>query len=184
MVSVKNVMRAKVVTADPNTSLYKISKILSNNQIGSVVIIDKKKPVGIVTERDVVLAVASKKNLEKIKVKDLKKKALVYLQPSEDLLEAARKMTKNGFKRLPVVDKGKLVGILTEKEVLLTAPELIDVLAEKLRDRVERIADTSEAISGACEKYGDYSDDLRHEEGRWYCEDCRNEEGEEDEGEY
>ena len=178
MVAIKNIMRTKVITTDPNTSLYRISQILSNNKIGSVIIVDKKRPVGIVTERDIVLAVAHKKNLEKTKFKDLKKKPLVSVSPSDDLLAVTRKMVKHGFKRLPVVDGGRLIGVVSEKEVLLTAPELIEVLSEKLKERLERVAKPEEEISGVCENCGDYSDDLQHTQGRWYCEDCRDEESE------
>ena len=99
MVAIKNIMRTKVVTVDPNTSLYKISKILSNNQIGSVIVVDKKSPVRLVTERDIVHALAHDKDLKKTKAKDLKKKILITASPSEDMLEVARKMVKNNFKR-------------------------------------------------------------------------------------
>ncbi len=178
MVAIRNIMRTKVVTVDPNASLYTISKILSNNQIGSVVVLDKKKPVRLVTEKDIVHALAHDKDLKKTKAKDLKKKPLVSANSSEDMLAVARKMVKSGVKRLPVIDGGRLVGIVSEKEILLAAPELIEVLSEKLKSRLDRVAEPTEAISGLCEKCGDYSDDLRHAEGRWLCEDCRNEEGE------
>lgn len=180
MVSIKNLMKAKAVTTDPNTSLYRVSQILSNNKIGSVIIVDKKKPVGIVTERDIVLAAAQKKNLEKTKAKDLKKRPLVTVSPSDDLLDVTRKMVKHGFKRLPVVDRGHLVGVISEKEILLAAPELIEVLSEKLKERLDKVANPDGEISGLCENCGDYSEDLQHTQGRWYCEDCRNDEGEKD----
>lgn len=165
-------MRKNVVTAPEETSLYKISKKLSNNKVGSVVITKSKQVVGIVTERDIVEAVASKKNLEKLKARDLKKKKIVTAAPSEDLLEVTRKMVKEGVKRLPVLDKGKLIGIITDKEVLTTAPELIEILSEKLKARIDNVAETDEKISGICEECGNYSDRLTHEEGKWYCEDC------------
>ena len=177
MVAIRNIMRTKVITVSPSASLYTISKILSNNRIGSVVVVDRKKPVRLITESDIVHALAHDKDLKKTKANDLKKKPLVSAHPSEDLLEVARKMIKSGVKRLPIIDSsGKLVGIVSEKEILLAAPELIEVLSEKLKSRLDRVADTGQEISGLCENCGSYSDDLEHTQGRWFCEDCRNEE--------
>lgn len=181
MVKVKNLMKKQVVTAGPDTNVSTIARIMANNKIGSVVIVEKKCPIAIVTREDLVNLMAQDKDPKKTKVSSLKLKKLVSVKPTDDLLAAVRMMTKTGFKRAPVMEKGRLVGILADKEILLAAPELIEILSEKLKVRVEKAANQESAISGSCERCGDFSEDLRHAEGRWYCEDCRNDEGEKEE---
>ncbi len=183
MVRVKNIMRRSVITVGPEDTVSKVAKAMANNRIGSAVILKNKKPVGIVTREDIVNTVAHGKNPNSVKVKDFKQKKFLIAKPEDDLLTVIREMNETGIKRVPVIDKGKLVGILTDKEILLAAPELIDLLKEKLRSRTELVAEPGEVISGLCEKCGDFSEDLRHTEGRWYCEDCRNDEGIEEDDE-
>src|SRR3989338_4411477 len=133
MVSVKNVMRRSVVTVDPSVTISDVAKVLTNNKVGSAVIVSGKKPIGIVTSEDIVQLAAKGKDLKKVKVKDLKNGKLVTVKPSDNMLDVMKKMVKAGVKRVPVIDGSKLVGIVTDKELLLAAPELIEVLSEKLK---------------------------------------------------
>ncbi|HLD57974.1 MAG TPA: CBS domain-containing protein [archaeon] len=183
MVRVKNIMRVGVITVNPEDSVSRVAKIMANNRVGSAVVLKGKKPVGIITREDIVHVVAHGKNPNTVKVKDFKQKIFLVAKPHDDLLSIIRQMTETGVKRAPVVDKGKLVGIITDKEILLAAPELIDLLKEKLKSRAQQVAEPGEVISGLCERCGDFSEDLRHTDGRWYCEDCRNDEGIEEDDE-
>ena len=72
-----------------------------------------------------------------------------------------------------MIKNGKLQGIISDKEVLLTAPELLEIMSEKLRARVDRVAQPDQEISGICEDCESYSDELKSVSGRWLCEDCR-----------
>ena len=183
MVQIKALMKKSVVTVDPAKTISDVARIMANNRIGSVVILRGGKPVGIVTREDIVKVVAHGKDVKKVKVSDLKQSNFVTAKPTDDLLSVVRLMVKEGVKRVPVIDNGKLAGILTDKEVLIAAPEMIEVLSEKLRGRVDEVSEPSETIPGLCENCGDFSEDLRHTQGRWYCEDCRNDEGEEEDDE-
>lgn len=177
MVQIKKIMRKNVINAPPDTKISLIAKVMHSNNIGSVVILDKGKPVGIVTDTDIVALVAEDKKLDKVGAKDLPKKRLVTAKPQDKMIDVVRKMVKTGMKRIPVVEKGKLVGLVTDKDILVTAPELIEVMSERLKSRVEVLGESDHAISGLCERCGNYSDDLRHVAGKWYCEDCRTSEG-------
>ena len=174
MVKVKEVMRSYVVTVGPKATLDEVARIMDANKIGSVVIVDKESPVGIITDSDIVSAAANKKSLAATKVSSIASKKLVTTFPEEDLLKAVRTMVKSGVKRLPVVDKGRLVGILTDKEVLLTTPEMVEVLSERLKARTGDLQlSAAETISGICEECEAYSDNLKHVNDKWLCEDCR-----------
>ncbi len=180
---VKQIMRSGVITVGQEDTVSKVAIIMSNSSVGSAIVLKDKKPVGIITREDIVNIVAHGKNPNTVKVKDFKQKRFLVAKPNDDLLSVIKEMNEIGIKRVPVLDKGKLVGILTDKEILLAAPELIELLRDKLKARTDLVAEPGEVISGLCERCGDFSEDLRHTDGRWYCEDCRNDEGVEEDSE-
>jgi CBS domain-containing protein len=173
MVKVKEIMKKYVVTADPDISISNAAKIMTNNRIGSVVLVKSEKPVGIVTSEDITTVVARGMDPKKVRARDLKKRRFIYASPEDEILKVTRKMVKNGVKRLPIIKNKKLVGMVSDKEILSTSPELIDILSEKLKARIERVASPMEPISGICENCEAYSDELRNVGGRWLCEGCR-----------
>ena len=173
MAKVKQIMKKYVITVDPDISVSDAAKIMTNNRIGSVVIMVNMKPVGIVTADDIVTVVARGQDPKQTVIKDLPKKRLITVSQDDDILKVAKKMIKSGVKRMPVIKDGKLQGIISEKEILLISPELIDVLSEKLKMRVGSVARPDEIISGICETCEAYSDELQNIGGRWLCEDCR-----------
>jgi len=175
MLKVKDIMKRQVITVDASISISDVAKIMTNNRIGSVIVMKKLEPVGIVTDGDVVGVIAQGKNPKKVKVKDLPqtKKHFVTALQNEDILKVTKRMIKNGVKRVPVLHAGNLVGIVSDKEILLTAPELLDVMSEKLKMRVAMVAKSDQIIPGICENCESYSDELKNIGGRWLCEDCR-----------
>ena len=176
LVKVKEIMRKNVITADPEITIYDAAKIMTNNRVGSLVIMDGDKPVHIFTDDDIVTAIAHGKDPKKTKIKDaLSNKKLVTASPDDDIFKVTKRMIKSGIKRVPVVKDGKLVGIVSDKELLLVEPQLIDILSEKLKMRVELVAQPDQEISGICENCGEYSDNLRNVGGQWLCETCREE---------
>lgn len=174
MVKVKDIMRKHVVTVEPKHTLNSVAKIFTNNKTGSAVIMEKNKPVGIVTSEDIVSAVSKGISPSKFQVRKLIKREFVTATPNDTLFKVVKKMVKKGIKRVPIISGGKLEGILTDKEILLTTPELINVLSEKLKYRVEKVANPGEVISGICERCEGYSDHLGNIGGRWLCENCMN----------
>ena len=178
MVKVKEIMKRHVITTGKDTTIYTISKIMLNNRIGSVVIVDhNNKPVDIVTTDDIVTLIAKNINPYEARVKDvlkLKRKKLITAKPDDNLMDVTKKMIKSGVKRLPIVDNnGRLVGIISDKEILLVSPELIEILSEKIKMRVESVAKPEEKIAGICEECDEYSDELINIDGRWLCQECR-----------
>lgn len=175
MVKIKDIMKKYVVSVDPELSLGDAAKILANNRIGSVVVVSKGKPVGIVTNEDIVKIVAMGQSPSKVKIADMKPgRKLITVSPEDDMLKVTRMMIKKGVKRLPVLKDGRLQGIVSEKEILLVSPELINILSERLKARVDRVVKPTQIISGICETCEAYSDELKNIGGRWVCEGCRN----------
>jgi len=173
MVKVKEIMKRDVVTCGPDVTISHVARVMSNNKIGSVVVVEDEKPIGIVTDSDIVNLVARGRNPKEMKVKDLEMKKLITMNPEENMLEAAKIMVENDIKRIPIVENEKLVGIVSEKDILVVSPEIIEVLSEKLKMKVEGVRKPDEIIEGVCENCGGYSEELKNVNGIWLCEECR-----------
>ena len=118
---VKEVMN-KVVVIDKDVNLKQASQIMSNKNIGSLVVLKNNKIVGIITERDILKNISS---LGK-KITSAMSKSVVTMDHNESLDNAALVMTEKKVKRIPVTDKGKLVGIITATDIIANS----DVLNE------------------------------------------------------
>jgi len=177
MLKVKEIMKEHVVTVEPGITLDMVAKILTNNRIGCVIVMDKDRPIGMISDTDIVTAIATGKDPKKIKFKDvrkIRKKEFLVVSPDENLMKVAKKFVKSGRKRFPVIDKnGDLKGIISTKEILIVSPELIEILSEKMKSRADSVARPEQKISGLCELCGGYSDSLLNVEGRWLCTGCR-----------
>ena len=181
MVKVKEVMKERVITITPERTVADAARIMTNNRVGSLVVVDKRNnPKDIVTESDVTTIVAKGMDPHKLKISGLKSKKLkkkhhplVTVKPDDDVLKVARLMVKKGVKRVPVLDKGKLKGIIADKEILIISPELIEIISETLRSRVNAVARPSQIIAGMCEDCGSYSDELKQTGEQWACSECR-----------
>ena len=119
---VKDVMIKEVVTIDGEESVYEACKMMGEKHIGSLIVTIQGKPVGrigIFTERDLLSKIVLKRlKLDEIKVKDYMSTPLTFINSEFDLKEAARIMTQLKIRRLPVIESGKLVGILTSADII------------------------------------------------------------------
>ncbi len=116
---VKNVMAKPVITVDKNNSVFEAARVMSEKGVGSIVVTDKGKPVGITTERDVLQRVVAKGlDASKVKMKDIMSKPLITINGNMPIINAIRIMEKNKVRRLLVLEKGKLVGIVTQRDLL------------------------------------------------------------------
>ena len=170
---VREVMKKRVVTAGPELTVMDAANIMTKNRIGSVIIMENQKPVSIFTTDDITTVVSKGLNPKKTRIRDLPKKKLVTASPDESIIKVMERMVKNGVKRLPVLRNGRMEGIVSDKEVLIISPELINILSEKLKARVESVAIKEDVLSGICENCEGYSDELKSIGGKWLCEDCR-----------
>ena len=110
---VREVMTNSVDCATPNTTLVELAKMMKNNDVGSIPICEEQKVVGIVTDRDIVLeAVAKGKNIETQKATEIMRSKVITVTANQDVHEAASLMSKYQIRRLPVVEQGRLIGIV------------------------------------------------------------------------
>jgi len=138
-------MITEVITVDVNTNLRKAVKRMNSHEIGCLIVLEKGSYVGILTERDVLKRiVAEARNPEETIVGDVMSKPLVVVNPESTLEEAINLMIEKKIKKLPVIEKRKLVGLVTMTEIARIHPDMvkyIQTLAEKydLPKRMEKV---------------------------------------------
>jgi len=115
---VADVMHTDVKTADAEDTFADVAKTMRTNGISSVVVLDGKKLAGIVTERDVVNLVAAGGDPHSVKVAHgMTRRDLETVGPKMDLADAAEHMVARNIRHLPVVDRGRVVGIVSIRDL-------------------------------------------------------------------
>jgi len=124
---VKDIMTRNLITIDPETSFTNALKIMRENKIRRLPVLEGKKLVGIVTEKDILYASPSKATtldvwelhylLNKLKVKEIMTKNVITVQEDTPIEEAAKIMVDNKIGALPVLKEDELVGIVTETDI-------------------------------------------------------------------
>jgi len=177
---VKDVMTSPVVTIAETATANKVAELMLENKVGCVIVVDKTgNAIGIVTERDLVVRVLAK-NLapSDARAKDFMTCPLVTVEPEANVTDAARMMSKQNIRRLGVLYRAKLVGIVSSKDILDVMPELLEIMQERTRIEgaggPEATEGAEEApLSGYCDRCGAYSENLKDVNGQNLCEDCR-----------
>ncbi|MEM3113408.1 MAG: CBS domain-containing protein [Candidatus Pacearchaeota archaeon] len=110
---ISQIMR-KAYVIDENVTLKEAAKIMSDKKIGGLIVIKNNKISGIITERNII------NNLKDLnaKVSKYMSKNVISISPNENVETAARLMTQNKIKRIPVVDNGKLIGLVRITDVV------------------------------------------------------------------
>ena len=170
---VRDIMNSPVISAPPHSTVGDVASRMKEYKIGSIIIMENEKPLGIVTDWDIVSnAVTKDIKPSMLKASDIMQQ-LHTIEGEEGVTEAARLLRQHNIKRLGVVYKNKLVGIISASDVISVTPDLVDVISEKaslLRGEIGREAGN---ISGYCDECGEWSDLLQYEGGSFTCEECR-----------
>ena len=134
MIYVKDIMTRRVKTSPPDHTVAEAAKSMSRWKIGALVIVEKGKPTGILTEGDISRFVARGLDPKSVPV-SLARKKLVTVSSNVRIEVAAKTMADAGVKKLPVVDEGELVGILTQTDIVNSSFALVTSLKEMVQAR-------------------------------------------------
>jgi CBS domain-containing protein len=137
-IAVSNAMSRDVKTAKEGQTIKAVAKIMTDNNIGSVIIVknaDANRPVGIITERDIVRMAAADQVLTlQFSARDMMSEPVITIDATSSIKDALQQMELKNIRRLPVVDKEKkMVGIITDKDifrVLLSSQSLVTSFCE------------------------------------------------------
>ncbi len=130
-------MTKKPIVVGPDERIVDCAQKMLNHKVGSLLVKDNNKLLGIVTEKDMVeKIIAKRKGFLGKKIKEIMtRKSIVTISPMEDLYTAMIMMSDKGKRRLPVLDGREVIGLLTYRDVINLQPDLYDIYIEKLKLR-------------------------------------------------
>jgi len=182
-IKVGDVMTRNFVSIKPNESVVSAAKKMIQKRVGSLIIEEKKKLMGLVTQRDIIYALIkkSKNELAKTPVIDIAVKKITTTKPSADIYEAMARMKKTKHRWLPAVINGDVVGMLTIKDIINLEPELLESISAmtEIREETEKRNKIEESrkgkgfeTEGVCDECGNV-DILYRMDGMMVCGSCR-----------
>jgi len=141
----KDVMIEDVITVGEKATVKEAVELMNKHEIGCLIVVKKKKPTGIVTERDMLKRILlESKNPEKSKVNDIMSKPLIVGKPQMPIEDAVKLMFKRNIKKLPVAENDHLVGLVTLTD-LVRSEQIIKMLkklpAEETPKRMKKVVD-------------------------------------------
>ncbi|MGH2821326.1 MAG: CBS domain-containing protein [Actinomycetota bacterium] len=121
----RDVAMRHLLTLEPESSLRLAAKVMKARAVGSAVVIDNEKVAGIITERDLLYAVAGGLDLDRVPVSEVMTSDVVSGAPGWDVLRAVRTMIDGGFRHLLVMEMDDPVGIVSLRDLMDAMAELI-----------------------------------------------------------
>lgn len=179
---VADVMTRELHTVSPDANLLECAKKMVRKRIGGLPIVEKRKLKGFISNQDVLWALIkkSKSDLSKVKAIDISPKKVITISPSAKVIDSIKKMREVKFYRLPVVQEGEIIGMITLKDVLSFYPEAYSELSELefIKEEAEKLKrlenDNKNRIiieDGICEECGN-RDSLYRSNGSLACLSC------------
>lgn len=133
MDQLRDIMNKKVITIEHDKTAQDAAKLMAEHSISSLVIVSDGNPVGIVTERDLVHKVCAKDVASStVPLKDVMSSPIIWAEPDVPIETAVQRMFNNKIRRLPVLENGKIVGIVTVSDLAkyLRTKSLIEKMFE------------------------------------------------------
>lgn len=139
---VRDIMTTNVKTVRPDTTIQEVVATMTSLDIGSVIIVQGDRPVGIITKRDLISRVVQPCLApSSLTARQVMTGPLITIDESATVEEAVRLMARQKVKKLPVMSSGKLVGIVTFTDIAFDVPSMLSVMEEICRPcREERRA--------------------------------------------
>ena len=171
-IPLREVMKTNPTMLGIEANVAKAAKTMCHDEVGSVIILEGKQPIGIVTEEDITCKVVSKDlKPSTVHVNEIMSTPLITVSADKTVGDAAHMMVKHKVRRLPVVDTtNKVIGIVTVRDLLTVSNELNDLLADLIEINREEIVE-----QGMCSRCSQMSDDLKRVDNLMLCSGCREE---------
>ncbi len=169
-------MSPDVITVDYLTPVNEAAALMDEHKIGSMVITKDGDPVGLITERDVTEQIVAENITPHDRtVAEIMSYPLHSVKTKENVYAASERMSKEKIRRLLVIDDGDLKGIITECDIVRSAPQLFSTIREA-KDARFLEESQPETMRGRCEVCGVFCYDLYESDGRLICESCHEQE--------
>lgn len=136
---VRELMTARVVAVSPDATIVQAAAKMRDEQVGSVLVVYNDKLVGMVTDRQIThTTVAAGDDPNIIRVRDIMFEDFIPLDPEMDVLKAMQLQRELGMRRLPVVENGRPIGIVSVSDIAMFVKEFIDCVLQEGSIRVTR----------------------------------------------
>jgi CBS domain-containing protein len=187
--SVSDVMSRRLITADVSETADRLGRIMADEGVGCIIVTRDNHPVGIVTEHDLVVKLVSRNGQpSRVKAKDIMSTPLITIPPDKSVELASREMARRRIRRLPVVQGKKLIGMVSDMDLLSVSSELSEILRDVIRQNnpegdmgqttpeweMEE-KNPSVIIQGICEVCQRFQESLENIDGTYVCSKCREE---------
>lgn len=137
-IKVGDVMKTSLITIKEGQTVLDAAKLMKKHRVGSILVISEKGDItGIVTRSDLVERALAQGKGDACKIGTVMSKPLVGLEPEADVSDAAKLMGNEDLRRLVVFRKGKIVGIVSDKDIVKISPSLYDLIAEKVQGHLK-----------------------------------------------
>lgn len=190
-VEVGEVMTRNFIHAKPDMTLSDCASKMIKNKVGSLIIKEKNKLLGLLTNRDILRAIVEKKDISKLSANNLMAKKIATIKPNKDVYDAIILMNQKKIRQLPVISENKVIGMLTIKDILKIEPTLLDSVCDLAEIKEARAKHKTTGIrtyrerkalasgdtwirEGQCDECDEY-DVLFNVDGELLCEECRDE---------
>lgn len=147
MPSVREMMTTNVETATLKDNMYEVAVKMKERNVGAIPIVDGKRPIGIITDRDIVIRGTAERKPGSTAVEEIMTKDPVTISPTASAEEASEMMAERQIRRLIVVENGEMVGILAMKD---------------LTDQSSTLPFAHEAIAEISETRAEHQSEMRH----------------------
>jgi CBS domain-containing protein len=138
---VYDLMTVNPVKVDSDDSTRDCAELMKKKAVGSLLVMKGNNFLGIVTDDDIIVKVVAKDLVpSKIKVKDIMtpKKNIISIEPDKDIYDALVMMKEEDVRRLPVMTKDKLQGLITFKDIMRIQPDLFDTVSDSFELREQK----------------------------------------------
>ena len=168
-------MTEKPVSLPSTATLEECAKSMAKCHVGGLPIMEGTRLVGILTEQDIVRNVVAKGlDPKKVKIRDVMEKKIITISPDQDIYDALVQMRDMNIRHLPVTDEGKMIGLLTLKDILKIQPQLFELLVDRfeIREADRKPVFAYREKEGICELCGEYESEVKLLDGSVVCGEC------------
>jgi len=140
-VKVGDIMNQNLVTVKPEDSIERCANRMIEKRTGLLIIKNKEKMNGVLTKKDIIWALTKNANFREIKAKDIMSRKVITISPSRDIYDALVLMKDKKKRWLPVTDKGKVIGLITIKDIIKIEPSLFDIAMQNtyIKEEAEKL---------------------------------------------
>lgn len=138
-VGVEEVSPEDVVTATPDDPLTEVAEMMAREDVGTVVVTEDQRPIGLVTDRMIAMKLTETPDLSELTAGDVMTEDLVTIDQDDTIFDAIQTLGGSGIRRAPVVDEeGNLAGIVSFDDVIVLLAEELDQVSDIVQQQIDR----------------------------------------------